>query len=179
LPRPWGFDAVADGQGYLLVQVGGAVYDVRPTRYWRVSSGTIAAVGPSAWLITRCSRGRCRYEVIDPANGARRLLPGTAARSVLPSSVISPNGQVAALVVYGQGQSFTLHLINLVTGVGKPLPVYLAADASPLAWAPDGRWLFAATISGALLAIDPNTGRTQRLGVTLPPVSQLAIRTAS
>jgi hypothetical protein len=179
LPRPWGIDAVADGRGYLLIQFPAAVYDIRPTRRWRVSSGTIDAVGPSAWLITRCSHGRCRYEVIDPASGSRRPLPGTAVRSFVPSGVISPNGRVAALAVLGHGQRFTLHLINLATGDRKALPVYLAGGASALAWAPDSRWLFAATMNGALLAIDPKTGRAHRLGVTLPPVSQLAIRTAS
>lgn len=179
LPRPWGYIAVADGRGYLLVQDGGTIYDFRPARRWRVSSGTLDAVGPSAWLITRCSRARCRYTVIDPADGDRRMLPGRAARTAGPFGVISPTGRIAAVVRYGPRHSLTVHLLNLVTGVDRRLSVIISGATSTLAWTPDGRWLLAVTANGTLIAIDPRTGRADRLDAALPAVSQLAIRAAS
>jgi hypothetical protein len=178
--------AIPDGRGYLLVQEGGAVYDIRPGRRWRVASGTLAAAGPSAWLVTRCSHGRCRYQVVDPASGARRLVSGRVAPPgvATPPGVISPDGVVAAVVRYRPGHRPLLHLINLATGADRILPISISESAGPadgtsaLAWSPDSRWLFAVTADGSLIAINPGTGQASALGVALPPVAQLAIRAA-
>jgi hypothetical protein len=185
-PGPLGYTAVPDGRGYFLVQDGGAVYDVRPGRRWRVASGTLDAAGPSAWLVTGCPGARCRYEVIDPASGARRILPGRAPGPgpATAAGVTSPDGLVAAVPGQGPDHSPVVHLINLATGADRVLSFNLShpaglGDGGPsLAWAPDSRWLLAVTANGALIAIDPATGGTRGLGVALPPVSQLAIRPA-
>jgi len=184
-PGPSPYLPVPDGRGYFLVQDGGVVYDVRPGRPWRVGAGTIDAAGPSAWLVTRCRHGRCRYEVIDPANGARRLVPGRAGRpATAPSGVISPNGLIAAVVRNGPGGRWSVHLINLATGaalvprLSASNSAGLAGSTPSLAWSPDSRWLFAVTSTGSLVAIDPATGQSRGLGVALPPVSQLMIRAA-
>jgi len=178
--------AVPDGRGYFLVQDDGTVYDISPGRQRRVASGTLDAAGPSAWLVTRCSHARCRYQVVDPASGGRRLVPGRAAppAAATPQGVISPDGLIAAVVRPGRGNSSLVHLINLATGAERVLPVTVSESAGPgdstsgLAWSPDSRWLFSATANGTLIAIDPATGRSRALGVALPPVTQLAIRAA-
>jgi hypothetical protein len=110
-----------DGRGYFLVQDGGAVYDISPGRQRRVAAGTLDAAGPSAWLVTRCSRARCRYQVVDPASGTTRLVPGRAARTAAntPPGVISPDGLIAAVVRPGRGHRSLVHLIDLVTGAER------------------------------------------------------------
>jgi len=72
-----------------------------------------------------------------------------------------------------------VHVLNLVTGVDRRLSVIISGATSTLAWTPDGRWLLAVTANGTLIAIDPRTGRADRLDAALPAVSQLAIRAAS
>src|SRR5262249_34950924 len=135
------------------------------------------------WMITKCRQVRCRYQVIDPASGVRRVVPGPVPRPPpgTPPGVISPNGLVAAVLRSGPGHRPQLNLINLVTGADRALlvsqsPVVLGDGTPGLAWSPDSRWLFAATARGSVIAISPATGLARGLGVPLPPVSQLAIR---
>jgi hypothetical protein len=179
---PLVFLAVPDGRGYFLVQHGSVVYDVRPDHRRLVAVGTLDAAGPSAWLITRCSHGRCAYEVVDPANGARYRVPGQAAApgASAPTGVTSPDGRVAAVVRRGHGHRWLVHLIDLVTGADRVLAGRVMEPFGPnpatLAWSPDGRWLFAVTADGVLVAFDPRTGQPFLLGVALPPVTQLAVR---
>lgn len=177
--------AVPDGRGYFLVQQRGAVYDIRPGSQRRVAAGTLDAAGPSAWLVTQCSRRTCRYQVIDPASGARRLVPGRAAAPAAATTpgVIAPDGLIAAIVRTGPSRRPQVHLVSLMTGTDRVLPVtvseptFSGSGASSLAWSPDSRWLFAVTASGAVIAIDPATGQSRALGVPVPRVTQLAIRT--
>jgi hypothetical protein len=93
--------------------------------------------------------------------------------------MISPDGWFAALLSYGRDQTLRLSLLSLVTGADRPLDVALS-DNGPdnVAWAPDSRWLFAATDTGSSIAIDPQTQAVCGLGVALPPVAQLAVRNA-
>jgi hypothetical protein len=172
--------AVPDGRGYFLVSDGKTVYDVRPGLRRRVASGTLDAAGPTAWLVTSCPAGRCRYEVIDPVSGARRLVPGQAdlpATDTQPG-MISPDGRFAAIVRFGSGHPALVHLINLRTGEDRVLSPTVSAPASAglLAWSPDSRWLFTVTARGSLAAIDPATGLSQSLGVRLPFLTQLTVR---
>lgn len=73
-----------------------------------------------------------------------------------------------------------MDLINLLTGAEQTVPVNVMEPAGPstdtLAWSPDGRWLFAVTTDGVLVAISPRTGEPFRLGVALPTITQLAVR---
>jgi sugar lactone lactonase YvrE len=48
-----------------------------------------------------------------------------------------------------------------------------------LAWSPDGKWLFVVAAHGKLLAIWAATGQVTGLGVTLPPLQQIAVRSAA
>jgi hypothetical protein len=176
-----GFLSVPDGQGYALAQEGDAVYDVRPAGARRVATGTLAAAGPSAWLVSRCqSATRCVNVVIDPATGARRTLPGSADYPVpsWPPGLISPDGRLAALPSYGRDHSAAVRFVDLRTGAEHSVvAAALGGQGWPgLAWSPDSRWLFWVTTDGAVKAMDPRTGQVSGLGVALPPVTFLAVR---
>jgi hypothetical protein len=45
-----------------------------------------------------------------------------------------------------------------------------------MVWSPDGRWLFVAASGGKLVVVNARTGQAEGLGVSLPPVDQVAIR---
>ena len=178
LPADVGYGAVPDGRGNLAVERNGAAYDVLPGGLRRVAAGTLAATGPSAWLIAQCPSARhCAGVVVNPATGTRRVLPDEAARPGWPPGITSPDGQYAAVLGSGPDGTAILHLINLSTGSDRRVAIALAPQGPPgLAWSPDSRWLFAATEDGALHAIDPQTGQVRSLGVPLPPVTYLAVR---
>ena len=169
----------ADGRGYLMVQRSGGVYDQGPG--WRrlVTSGAVAAVGSARWLAVECPRGHCRYLVINPASRSRYLLAGQppASGSVAPfAGAVSPDGQFAALVVSGPYGKPVLRLLDLVA-CAMLLSVPVNPDTPGNAvWSPDGRWLFAVSPDGRLLAINPVTHAVQGLGVSLPPPTELAVR---
>jgi hypothetical protein len=176
-----GYLSVPDGQGYALVQKGGAVYDARPAAMRRVATGALVAVGPSAWLVSRCrSATRCVNVVIDPATGGRRTLPGSAdlvgyPTPSWPPGLISPDGRLAALPSYGPGNSAAVRFVDLRTGAERTVAIALDAQAWPgLAWSPDSRWLFWVAVGGTVRAMDPWTGQVSGLGVALPPVTFLA-----
>jgi len=143
-----------------------------------VAAGTLTAAGPSAWLVVQCPTARhCVDVVVNPATGTRRILSGEAAQPGWPPGITSPDGQYAAVLGYGPDQPAILHLINLSTGSDRRVAFAPAPQGSPgLAWSPDSRWLFAAAEEGALRAIDPRTGQVRGLGVPLPPVTYLAVR---
>ena len=77
------------------------------------------------------------------------------------------------------GDRVTLHLLNLVSGADQQISVSLdqesAADQT-LAWSPDSRWLFIVTAQGKLAAVDARTGHVEGLGVSLPPLGLIAVR---
>jgi hypothetical protein len=173
-----------DGQGYPMmndtsrIQITPSVYDLRPGRLRRIP-GYIVAVGPHRWLMASCNRKRCTAATVDPTSGARRVLPGLVPYAELGQpGVISPDGTTAA--VFGvDGNQVTLHLISLVTGAQEQLAVPLgttSVSGQTLAWSPDSRWLFVVAAHGRLVAVRASTGLAQGLGVTLPPVSQIAIQ---
>jgi hypothetical protein len=148
--------------------------------------GWVIAVGPASWLTQICNAQytRCRYEVIDNADGARRLLPGAfSAPSYVgwpPIGVIAPNGSTAALALTAPDGTTTVHLISLRTGATSDLPVQTFVAGSggvqeSMAWSPDSRWLFVATITGELVAINARSGHVRPL-VVAAVVDQVVIR---
>jgi hypothetical protein len=200
--------AVSDGRGDVLVDTGTySVYDAGPG--WdRLVPGTVVAVGPTTWLVVSCNPlyRHCRDDVVDIADGTRRVLPGPAAGypydffSWPPIGVITPGGSTAAVAETASGQpttgevqsdggiaavaesgrdgGLTVHLINLRTGANRNLGIPLGADFSDqsMVWSPDGRWLFVAAAGGKLVAVDASTGKAERLPGRLPAVTQVAIR---
>jgi len=117
---------------------------------------------------------------VDPATGAQHTLPGPSAEFVSGETrgVIAPDGSAAAILAVS-GDRVTLHLLNLVSGSDQQIPVSLdpesAADQT-LAWSPDSRWLFVVTAQGKLAAVDARTGHVEGLGVSLPRLSLIAVR---
>ena len=182
--------AMPDGGGYVLMQ-GSAndLYDAGPT--WdRLVNATILATGPTRWLAVGCNAyyRHCVDEVIDPATGARRLLPGPLVsglyglfeQDVPPRGVVSPDGLTAAVPVADNYGTITVHLINLTTGANHAVAVRMSASPGNqcVVWSPDGNWLFVAANGGRLLAVNAHSRHVQSLGVTLPYVTQVAIRDA-
>jgi hypothetical protein len=186
------YTAVSDGRGDVLVTDSSFdVYDIGPG--WdRPVPGAVVAVGADTWLVDVCDAQyvHCRNEVVDAVTGSRRALPGPAAAPYYfawpPTGVISPDGSSAAVAESERNGRSTVHLVDLRTGAVRDLGVPLLSPGGSLppggarqqqmAWSPDGRWLFVAAAGGKLVAVDPRTGHAESLGVSLPPVEQVAIR---
>jgi Ser/Thr protein kinase RdoA (MazF antagonist) len=180
LPVDGAYPAVADGQGYVLVQEPGGVYDARPDGLRKVAAGNLVAAGERAWLVSDCPRAaNCVNTVIDPAAGTSHVLPG---RSELvadpapfwPPGTVCPDGTSAALLRIGPGQNGTVRLVSLRTGAHRDIAVGRLSQNASLVWSPDSRWLFTLAASGAVEAVNVRTGHVGGLGVALPPVSYLA-----
>jgi hypothetical protein len=182
--------AVPDGRGYVLLQTStSGLYDAGPT--WdRPVNASIVATGLTRWLVVGCNAfyRHCRNEVMNPATGTARSLPGPPLpglyglyyQNLPPLGVVSPDGATAAIPVADNYGNITLRLINLSSGVSHAVAVQLAANPSneSLAWSPDGNWLFVAASGGRLLAVNAHSRHVQGLGVTLPYVTQVAVRDA-
>jgi len=173
----------SDGAGYLLVTATGGVYDARPDGVRRVTVGVVLAVGPTRWLTMECDdQHRCATVVIDRVSGARRILAGAVAAANASLGVISPDGSTAVVLPVGPSGTATLHLVDLGSGADQPLAVSTdqgSFNDGILAWSPDSRRLFVAAAGGRLLAVDAHTGGVRDLGVALPQISQLAVRSGT
>lgn len=179
IPANGQWPVISDGRGYLLIHRAGHVYDARPGTRHLITSGAVAAVGPTRWLTVACRRRRhCLDVVIDSVTGARRVLAGPRLSTIVPAGVISPDGSTAALFRVRAGQA-TVQLLRLVSGTERAIPVHLdqeSFDLGAVAWSPDSQWLFVVTAGRRIVAVSASTGRVRGLGVALPPVSQLAVR---
>jgi hypothetical protein len=183
--------AVPDGRGYVLMESStSGLFDAGPT--WdRPVNGDVIATGSSRWLVVTCdvSYRHCHNEVIDPATSTQRQLPGVPAPGLSglyyqdwpPLGVVSPNGSTAAVPVRDNNGNVTLHLIDLRSGGDRAVAVQLAASPSNecIAWSPDGTWLLVAASGGRLLAVNARSRHVHGLGVTLPQVTQVAVRDAA
>jgi hypothetical protein len=172
--------ASSDGDGYVLFDDAGGVYDARAAGVRRVTTGKLLAVGPRNWLALECDdRHVCATFVIDRASGTRHAL-GRKDDPNMTRGVISPDGVTAALVRQESFDGPTLHLLDLVSGQDRRLDFGLdaAPDEQALLWSPDSRWLFAIGADGRLAAVD-HSGRIHRLDLALPPLTQLASRNSS
>lgn len=180
IPASGRWPVISDGRGYLLIHRAGRVYDARPAARHLITSGAVAAVGPTRWLTVACRRRRhCLDVVIDSVTGARRVLAGPRLSTIAPAGAISPDGSTAALFRVRAGGQTTVHLLSLASGTDHAIPVHLdqeSFDLGAVAWSPDSQWLFVVTADGRIAAVSARTGRVRGLGVALPPVSQLAVR---
>jgi hypothetical protein len=168
----------ADGRGYLLLSGATGVWDARPGRLRHVTAGTVVAAGPAGWLAVDCLHGNgCFEQFVDSSTMQRRLISTSPVNGGDQlGGVISPAGTVAA-VFRGHRGRVGLYLVDLGTGVARPVPVPVDQDTAgfgDVAWSPDSRWLFVAA-HGKLLAVDARTDRVRGLGVSLPEVSQVTI----
>jgi WD40-like Beta Propeller Repeat len=171
--------AEPDGTGRLMFYATGGVYLAGRSGVRRITSGVLVAVGPTRWVVRECDdRHRCATVVVDRNTGARRTLDVQVGQPYGPVGLISPDGSNAAFLENTQAGLVAAHLIDLASGTDRRLdvPVNQPYGDAAMAWSPDGRWLFIAGADGQLFPVDPATGRVHDLGVSLPPISQLAIR---
>lgn len=177
---PWA--ATADGRGGVLLENGnGSFFDAGPGGVRPVSAEAVLAPGPVQWLEVACLRpGHCFDVAASPARGTRRVLLGPPARTVAPAGAVSPDGSVAAVYEPAAGGRVVLRLISLRSGATRSVALAVRGPAGPqaLAWSPDSRWLFTVADGGALRVVDARTGRLRRLGIRLPPLTELAVRSA-
>jgi hypothetical protein len=175
--------AIPDQTGDLLFPGIGGVYDVRPGRTSRVTTGTVLAAGPTRWLADECdNQARCRLVVIDRSTGARHALSARLYQAGYPAAagVISPDGTAAA--VLAGSPSTRIEIINLATGAEHALPLRVVSvddGGESMAWSPDSRWLFLAA-NNDLYAVGSRTREITDLshmpGTALPALTQLSIR---
>jgi hypothetical protein len=178
LPRD-AWQASPDGRGGVWLQTDqGRSYDAGLGGARPVTAGMVAAVGPAGWLVVQCrpGGGPCADVLIDPTTGKRWPLAGPVVATDGSAGVIAPDGAAAALFASGAGEHDLLQLVNLGSGCITTLPVTVQGPlgSRDLAWSPDSRWLFTVADNGQLRAIDVRTGLVHRLGVSLPPLTDLA-----
>jgi len=170
----------ADGTGYVIAYGNGA-YLVRPGGQQPITTGVLAAVGPTRWLVADCAANpACPLTVIDRATGQHRVLPGLSTEigdSPVPG-VVSPDGTWAAVYGSNAGSATQVHLINLTTSADRGLDIDLRGFEAPgmLAWSPDDKWLFVIGNRGVLYAYNVDTAHLTDFGVLVPPVDQIVVR---
>lgn len=169
----------ADGRGHVLAAGAGGTYRVRADGRERVTTGSVLAVGPTAWLVVECDEaGGCRELVIDSDTGTRHRLGRAHGSSAITAGVVAPDGGAAAVLKLSGSQGSTLHLVDLTTGADRlvDVPAGRLEPGPALAWSPDSRWLFVA--ADGLRAVDTQRHRVVDLGrrLGLGGVTQVAVR---
>jgi hypothetical protein len=180
---PDGGQAGSDAAGYLTFYGTGGVYDARPGVIRRITSGDLIAVGPTRWLTRECDeRYHCQTIVTDRTTGTTRIVDFQP-EGFGDIGVIAPDGSSAALIRQTGDNLPALHVIDLATGVDQKSQVSIGPDNSfgggQMAWSPDSRLLFVVGANGRIVAVEPRTMRILDLGVTTPPMSQVAVRSGS
>lgn len=182
LPPTTSNPVVSDGSGYVITQGVGGSYDARPGSLRRITTGTVIAVGPTAWLAEECDDiGQCSNVIIDKATWTSQVIGPTTSPVGYSPGVVSPDASRAVLLrANGNGG---LRLIMLQVADGAERVVADVPDSSfgdqVVTFSPDGRWLFVVGLGGALDVFDTATLRPVSLGVKLPPVEQVAVRPAA
>lgn len=170
-----------DGRDNLIGSGIGGTYRVGPDGLRRIRTGAVTAVGPTHYLTLECDdRARCADVVIDRRTGARRTLEvfGSGGEHYSGPGVISPDGAHAALARpdrYGQLQ---LQLLDLDTAARRTLDVVFSHESEgepQFVWSPDSKWLFVPS-EGQLVALEAATRHIKELGVPLPSVTRVAVR---
>jgi hypothetical protein len=184
--RAAGASVEIPGDGYLFGDgTGHVMYSNRvnndycltsPGRWQLRTPGQILAAGANEVVtIERTGPGRYSTVLTDVLSGRRRVW---AARGFLAAPVlgpVAPGGRTAA-VLTSASTATVLSLLDLSTGVRRGPGIALAGNAESLAWSPDGRWLFAATVNNQVVAIDATTAAVHPLAAPLPPLTQLVVR---
>lgn len=152
-----------------------------PVEEWNVGdTQQITLIGPTGTATRQYSATVSRpYPVQSaPPRGGHNVVtwqwPAAA-------GVVSPDGARAAAIVANGAQVAALDLVDLSTGrtTTIPVPVNMPSDNQTLAWSPDGRWLFVLAGNGQLVAVRASDASVHSLGVWLPALSQIAIRSAA
>jgi hypothetical protein len=167
---------VPDGSGYPLFFGVEGVYRAGPRGTRRVTSGAVLANGSRAWLVLECDdRGPCSTALVR-RNGSRipvAIRPNDIAASV--GGALSPDTRRVALHLGAAATDPGLVLVDLFSRDRLRTDTTLAPGASRrlLRWSPDSGALLTVTSSGTIVAVDPATGRSERL---LPLSASVAVR---
>jgi hypothetical protein len=184
IPDGLGDPVTPDGSGYLLFNGVGGVYDVRPDGVRRVTNGVVLAVGAQGWLTLECDdQFHCTTNLVDRRTGAHRRIGHSPPPTGLQRGVISPDGRFAAYLTDIGVRTEAVHVVDLTTGDDRTLDVSPASaffGSTPFVWAPDrGHTLLVPDVYRHIEVADAATGDVQGIGVSLPDVMQLAVRSAS
>jgi hypothetical protein len=167
---------VPDGSGYPLFFGVEGVYRAGPRGLRRVTSGAVLANGRRAWLVLECDdRGRCSTALVR-GSGSRipvAIRPSDVAASV--GGALSPDTRRVALHLGAAARDPGLVVVDLFNRDRLRPDTTLAPRDAPrsLRWSPDGGALLAVAASGTIVAVDPATGRSERL---LPRRASVAVR---
>lgn len=182
IPVPEGdaFNVYGDGIGGLVrVQSEGADF-LRGRRWATVPDERVVAIGPARVLTAACGAGTCRLRLRD-LEGRRPRDVGSRPEALLggswgsPAGRLSPGARFVALPASEPATAASLRVVDLREGRDVFADTE-GEDVTDLAWAPDARWLFVVTRRGDLRAVDPATGSVHGLGLGLPALAQLVIR---
>ncbi len=168
----------SDSAGYLLLRLTGGQYLATPSGLRRITTGAMLASGARTFLTLECDEvHHCRPVVTDRATGARRSLRASLSAAT-PPGVVAPDGRTAAMFRVSREGASTLYVLDLVTGTQRTIDLPINSDVieGSVVWSPDSRWLLAAGTDEEISAVDPATGQVTKLGVSLPPLTQLAVR---
>jgi hypothetical protein len=170
-----------DGAGYPLLRTTGGIYDLLPDGPRRVTVGVLVASGPTGWLVVECDHvDRCAGSVVDRESRRRRTLSSLPAWLYDAQGALSPDGSMAALTDVDAGGRPRLWLSDLRSGASSEVGAHGGLSIDPgqnaIAWSPDSRWVFLVDDRGVLLAVDTASGRVHHLGVDLPRVGQVVVR---
>lgn len=170
----------SDSDGFVLFSGIGGVYDARPSGLNRITAGTVVAVGAQRVLAIECSdQYKCSTVVLGLRDGSRRVV-SAGFPPTYSVGAIAPDGSTAAVPEQRPDGGLGLSLFHLTTGRSTRVANLELADTSgggdALAWSPDSAFLFALDADGEVRVVDPRRGSVGTLGVTLPPLSQLAVR---
>ena len=167
-----------DGNGGLLVNDVGGVYELRDRALRRITTGALTAVGANHLLLAECdARHRCSSYLLDRASRTRHRLR-RADTSNLPSGVLSPDGRHAALIAWGETGP-RLRVQDVRSGTNRQFPG-LAEEYGPdpqgtLAWTPDSRSLIM-LLEGRISILDVHDGGVQTSVARLGDLQQLTLR---
>jgi hypothetical protein len=173
-----------DGTGNLLVPGIGGTYLARPDGLQLVTTGSVLAAGPTAFLVYDCDQhATCSAWAIDRRTGKRTAIPDRAPPQPFQSSTgpISADGHYAAILETTNASDSTAarpHLINLDTGLDRTLILDVADSPNPssiLVFSPDGHYLLIASSGSPIAAVNTQTGHITRLPLPIPPVSVIVV----
>jgi hypothetical protein len=119
--------------------------------------------------------------LIDRRTGARHPANSEEIDQFSASpGVFSPDGVHAAIVLPNRSSPTGLSLRDVPAGLSQPIlvPGGVRDGNGAMVWSPDGRWLIVTGDTGHLYAVGVDSG-IRDLGLDLPPVGQLAVRTTT
>jgi len=171
----------SDGNGGLLMNDIGGVWETRPNGHRRITTGAITAVGRRHYLLANCDADHtCRTSLYDRRTRRHRRL-SLHDSGGWPLGSISPDGAYAALFRdLGTGPPSRLDIIHLRSGrkVMKIADAVGGADpAGRLVWSPDSRWL-AVTLDGRLNLLNPSAARKVAVDLGVSDLVGLVSRTS-